>query len=56
MKRSATSRRTIRALGVLLLLLAAACQTSSGGMGLDVTAGGPGWAPFSGGKMFGAPL
>ena len=55
MSRPALSRRTARALGLILVLLAAACQ-SSGGMGLDAVGNGPGWAPFSGGRMFGAPL
>ena len=48
-------RRVIRALGLLAVLLCAACQ-SSGGMGLGVESSGPGWGSFSGGRMFGAPL
>lgn len=47
--------RLRRGLAVLLALAALACQ-SSGGMGLDGVGNGPGWAPFSGGRMFGAPL
>ena len=55
MKTRVTSRGMVRALGLLALLAGLACN-SSGGMGLDMTANGPGWAPFSGGRMFGAPL
>jgi hypothetical protein len=49
-------RRTIRGLCILAVLLCAACQSSSGGMGLGVESSGPGWGSFSGGRMFGAPL
>jgi hypothetical protein len=55
MRERALSRRVARAALLLLVLAAAACQTS-GGMGLDVQGSGPGWAPFSGGRMFGAPM
>jgi len=57
MKNRATSRAVVRGIGLLLALLFAACQGGgSGGMGLDGVGNGPGWAPFSGGRMFGAPL
>jgi predicted small secreted protein len=54
MRRRATSRPALLVL-LLVAVVVAACG-SGGGMGLDFTAGGPGWAPFTGGKMFGAPL
>ena len=43
-------------LALLAALLSAACQTYSGGMGLDFNAKGPGWGQFESSKMFGAPL
>jgi hypothetical protein len=54
-QKASARRRTVRALGLLALLLCAACQ-SSGGMGLGVESSAPGWGSFSGGRMFGAPL
>ena len=52
-------RKTSRAAAgaaLLLALLLAACQTGGGGMGLDFTAGSPGWGQFESSKMFGAPM
>ena len=49
-------RGLVRALTLLLVLLGAACQSSSSGMGMDFDSSGPGWNKFSGGKVFGAPL
>jgi len=49
-----TPRRLRLALGLVVALLGAACQTS-GGIGMDVNSGGPAWGPFTGGVMYGAP-
>jgi predicted small secreted protein len=54
MKRRTTSRRVGLALGLLVAVLSAACQTS-GGVGVGFNSGGPAWGPFTGGVMFGAP-
>jgi len=47
-------RRTRLALGLLVALLSAACQSGTG-VGMDLNSGGPAWGPFSSGVMFGAP-
>jgi len=50
-----TLRRVRLALGLVVALLSAACQTN-GGIGMDPNSGGPGWGPFTtSGVMFGAP-
>jgi hypothetical protein len=49
-----TSRRLRLALGLVAALFAAACQTG-GGIGMDLNSPGPGWGPFTGGVMYGAP-
>ena len=51
-----TTPRAATLLALLAALLLAACQSSSGGMGLDFTSSGPGWGGFSSSKMFGAPM
>ena len=49
-----TPQRLRLALGLLVALFAAACQTG-GGIGMDLNSGGPAWGPFTGGVMYGAP-
>jgi len=49
-----TPRHLRLALGLLVVLFAAACQTG-GGIGMDLNSSGPAWGPFTGGVMYGAP-
>jgi hypothetical protein len=54
--RTPDARRAMRALGLLVALLCLACQSSGGGVGMDFSSDGPGWAPFTAGRMFGGPM